>query len=216
MASRKPAKRIGTPDSAITNFEAFNADLSSAIKQLHRVTRNEQTRQRRHIAVDKEIDARNVAINEMLDPLLDRVFTYTVEHWDELAPRQSPENAKLNAVTFKRHIDKIGTKSANEKEVIAYLRNIQNSDMMITLRKVLGDEVADELVSRLKVLVTRKIVSVLDSETLKEIVKEQPLLTIPGFNIDYNNTLTMVVHQSATEKRKGKPPIKEVRSLPNP
>jgi hypothetical protein len=86
--------------------------------------------------------------------------------------------------------------------------------MIATLRKFLGDTVVDELIRQLKALITTKEVIVLDSDTLKEVVKKQPHLTIPGFSVSFNNKVTMILHRSATEIHEKKPAATEAREWP--
>lgn len=207
-------KPIKPPDAPIEDFSTYNEALRKATKYAQANQRNEATRKRRKDKIDKEFDSRREANNEVLEPLLDAIFTYTVEHWTELAAEKAPETVDLNSVTFRRHIDHEGTKEVNEKMVIDYIQKIEKSEMIATLRKILGDAVVDELISRLKALVSTVTVTVLDSTTLKEIVKEQPLLSIPGFNIAYNSKVTLHYKQSSAEKRDKKPGLTEVRAWP--
>lgn len=205
---------IKPPDAPIESFSAFNEAVRQATKYAHVNQRNEATRKRRKDKIDKEFDDRRETNNRVLEPLLDAIFSYTVEHWTELAAEKAPETVDLNSVTFKRYIDHKGTQEINEKMVIDYIQKIEKSEMIATLRKILGDAVVDELISQLQALVTTVTVTVLDSTTLKEIVKEQPLLSIPGFNIAYNHKVTLHYKQSSTEKRDKKPGLTEVRAWP--
>lgn len=207
-------KTIKPPDAPIESFSAYNEAIRQATKYAHVNQRNEATRKRRKNKVDKEFDDRLEVTNKILDPLLDAIFTYTVEHWTELAAEKAPGTIDLNSATFKRYVDHKGTQEINEKMVIDYIQKIEQSEMIATLRKILGDTVVDELISRLQSLVTTATVTVLDSVTLKEIVKEQPLLSIPGFNIAYNHKVTLHYKQSSAEKRDKKPGLTEVRAWP--
>lgn len=211
VATRQPVQKVDDP---VLTFDEYEENVRQAAQLVQKKQRNEATRQRRRAAIDKEINARNEAIDTVLHPLLDRVFAYTVDHWETLAPRQSPQTIKLDAVDFKRHIDTKGSKQVDEQDVTTFLQNIENTDLVKTLRHTLDDTATGELIARLKHLVTKRIVTVLDSDTLKEIVKEQPLINIPGFKVEYHDTVTMVVHRSAAEQRENKPPIKETRELP--
>lgn len=207
-------KPIKPPDTPIESFSAFNEAVRKATKYAYANQRNEATRKRRKDKIDKEFDNRREATNKVLEPLLDAIFSYTVEHWTELAAEKAPGTVDLNNATFKRYIDHKGTQEINEKMVIDYIQKIEKSEMIATLRKILGDIVVDELISRLQAVVTTVTVTVLDSVTLKEIVKEQPLLSIPGFNIAYNHKVTLHYKQSSAEKRDQKPELTEVRAWP--
>lgn len=215
VATRKPIKPIKQPSEPITDFAELGRVTKLAASRLRDRNRIEATRARRKAAADSKADIQHSANDAVLEPLLDRIFTYVVEHWDELAPRHSPETVKMNVADFKRHIDTQGTKTVDEQTVIEYIENIQNSEMVATLRKVLGNELTDNLVSRLKALVTTTTVTVLDSNTLKSVLKDHPLLSVDGFEISYNSTVSMILHRSAIDERNKKPAITEVRALPN-
>jgi hypothetical protein len=207
-------KTITPPDTPIGNFSDFNDAIRQATKYANINQRNEATRKRRKDKIDKEFDERRETNNKVLEPLLDAIFSYTVEHWMELASDTAPGTIELDSATFKRYIDRKGTQEIDEKLVIDYIQKIEQTDMIATLRKILGDTVVDELISRLQTLVTTVTVTELDSGTLKEIVKEQPLLTIPGFNIAYNHKVTLHYKQSSAEKRDKKSGLTEVRVWP--
>jgi hypothetical protein len=209
-------KTIKPPDTPIKSFPDLNDVIRQATKHAHVNQRNEATRKRRKDKVDKEFDDRREATSEVLEPLLDAIFSYTVEHWTELASENAPGTVDLDSATFKRYIDHKGTQEINEKVVIDYIQKIEETDMVATLRKIMGDSVVDELISRLQALVTTVTVTVteLDSGTLKEIVKEQPFLTILGFNIAYNHKVTLHYKQSSAEKRDKKAGLTEVREWP--
>lgn len=211
MATRK-LKIISSPDNPIEDFSSYNAAIRQATRYAHTNQRNEATRKRRKDKVDKEFDDRRKITNESLDPLLDAIFTYAVEHWTELAAEKAPETVDLNSAAFKRYIDTRGTQEVDEKVVIDYIRKIEEGEMIVTLRKVLGDAVVDELVLRLKAVITSVTVTVLDAITLKKIVKEHPLLSVPGFNIAYYSTVTLHFKQSSAERRDKTKGLTEVRA----
>lgn len=215
MATRKPIKQVGKPTKKIMSSEELGADVRQANELLRKHRSNEATRARRIAKVNQEFDKRATKVDKDLDPLLDKILTYVLEHWDELALASSPETVKLSDVDFKRHIDTEGTKVVDDKQVIAFIQNLPNNDMLETLRKVHGEDVVSELISQLKNLVTKQIVAFLDSNTLKQMVKEHPELnTIPGFEVNYTDTVKMIPHRSAVEVQKKKPSISEVRAIP--
>lgn len=207
-------KAITPPDQPVQNTKELNKDIQAAAELIREKSSNEAIRAHQKSKIDEECDELNAKIDTVLEPLLDRIFTYTIEHWDELAPSTSPETIPLNDVDFKRLTDSRGSKEVEEETVISYIKNIEKSEMIKTLRKVLGNEAIDELVDRLKALITTKEVTILDSDSLKELVKKQPLLTIPGFSLTFNNKVTMILHRSATEIREKKSPLSEARAWP--
>ena len=213
--SRKAIEPITQPNEPIESLKELDDALRTAASLLRNNDRTEATRARRKAKADALADEKLAKTNETLLPLLERIFAYAHQHWDELAPSHSPETFKTNVAEFKRHIDTIGTKSVDEAQVIAYIETIETSEMIAVLRKVLGDEVTDDLVTRIKSLVTSKTTKVLDSITLKSIVQEQPLLEVPGFGVTYSSTLKLALKRSAVQQRRKKPAITEVRALPN-
>jgi phage host-nuclease inhibitor protein Gam len=207
-------KVITPPAQPAQNTKELNKDIQTAAELIREKSSNEAIRAQQKSKIDEECDELNAKIDTVLEPLLDRIFTYTVEHWDELAPSNSPETVPLNDVDFKRLMDTKGSREVDEETVVSYIKNIEQSEMIKTLRKVLGNEVIDDLVARLKALITTKEVTILDADSLKELVKKQPLLSIPGFSLTFNNKVTMVLHRSATEIREKKSPLTEARAWP--
>jgi phage host-nuclease inhibitor protein Gam len=204
-------KRIIPPDQPIESMEELNKDIQKATDLIRQKSSNEAARAKEKSDTDEKYDKRIAEISTTLEPLLDKIFTFTVDHWDELAPSNSPSTIPLNDVDFKRFIDTKGTKEVDEEAVISYIKNIEKTEMIATLRKFLGDTVVDELIRQLKALITTKEVIVLDSDTLKEVVKKQPHLTIPGFSVSFNNKVTMILQRSATEIHEKKTYAKEAR-----
>lgn len=207
-------KRIIPPDHPIKNLEDLNKDIQVATELIRQKSSNEAARAKEKSETDEKYDKLIAEIGTTLEPLLDRIFAYTVERWAELAPSNSPNTIPLNDVDFKRLIDTKGTKEVDEEAVISYIKDVEKSEMIVMLRKFLGDSIVDELVRELKALVATKEVTVLDSDTLKELVKKQPLLTIPGFSVAFNNKVTMILHRSATEIHEKKPASTEAREWP--
>lgn len=213
MATQR-LKKIIPPDYPVKGLEELNKDIQVATELIRQKNSNEAARAREKSETDEKYDKLIAEIGTTLEPLLDKIFAYTVEHWEELAPSNSPNTIPLNDVDFKRLTDTKGTKEVDEEMVVSYIKNVEKSEMIVMLRKFLGDDVVNELIHQLKTLVTTKEVTVLDSDSLKELVKQQPLLTIPGFSVTFNNKVTMILHRSATEIQEKKPASTEAREWP--
>lgn len=198
----KKLPEISTPADPITGPSEFSADIRTVTQMIRRRRRNEDTRKARIDRINKEFDERSKALDAELNPLIDRIFSYVDEHWDELALPTSPKTVYTSSADFKKHIDTRGTKTVDQKVVIEFIQNIDDNPVLTALRKVLGNSIIDEFVQSLKATLTTEVITVVDETAAKQVAKDYPAITVEGVEVKYNDPkITMIPHQSVFEKR---------------
>jgi hypothetical protein len=216
MPTKKVLRKLTKPLVKIMDTIQLRASVKTAVSQLRTMRRNDDTLARRISTATTTRDTKNAVMEKVLNPNLDAIFWRIYTHWDELKDGRAKEQVKLNDAVFKRHIDTLGTKTVVEEDVIAFIEGIDDDDTIIKLRQELGDQAVDELVTTIKGLVTYEVKPTLDTKALKALAKENPLLTVPGINITYTSTLTMVPNSTESEEKRGIRPQEITYIIPNP
>jgi phage host-nuclease inhibitor protein Gam len=75
-------KRIIPPDQPIESMEELNKDIQKATDLIRQKSSNEAARAKEKSDTDEKYDKRIAEISTTLEPLLDKIFTCTVDHWD--------------------------------------------------------------------------------------------------------------------------------------
>ena len=211
----KKLAEIGKPADPIASRSEFNTDIQTVTQILRKMRRNEDTRKARIGRINKEFDERVKVLDADLNPLIDKVFSYVAEHWDELALPTSPKTVYTSSADFKKHVDTRGTKIVDQKTAIAFIQNIDENPVIAALRKVLGDPVIDAFVQSLKNTLSTEVVVVIDEIAVKKVSKDYPAITIDGVEVKYNDTkISMTPHPSAFEKRENIKPHVVERKCP--
>jgi phage host-nuclease inhibitor protein Gam len=213
----KKLAEIGEPADPITSKSEFNSDIRTITQVMRKMRRNEDTRKARIDRINREFDERAKTLDVKLNPLIDRVFSYVSEHWDELALPTSPKTVYTSSADFKKHVDTRGTKIVDQKTAIEFVQNIDDNPVIIALRKVLGDPIIDAFVQSLKATVTTEVITVIDEVAVKKVSKNYPAIAIDGVEVKYNDAkISMAPHPSEFEKRENIKPHVVERKCPNP